>query len=82
MENQRESYKTHDFYLGCVLMATNVKLLRIEKGGNKFVDFVFDTSRDEAEKIIGDYWGRNLQIEAKDLIEAISSLKTRIYSGV
>ena len=81
MENQKE-YKMHDFFLGAVLLATGIKLLRLERGGNKFVDFVFDVSKDGAEKIIGDYWSRNLQIEARDLIEAISSLKTRIYSGV
>jgi len=81
MKNKAE-YRLHDFYIASILLATSHPLLRIEKTGNKFVDFIFDTSKDEAEKTIGDYWSRNLQVDARDLIDAISSLKTRIYSGV
>lgn len=77
-----KEYKIHDFYIACILLATKHPLLRIEKSNKKYVDFVFGSSKEKVEKTIENYWGRKLPVEARDLTEAISSLKTRIYSGV
>jgi len=54
----------------------------LERGGEKFVTFVFDDPEGIAENVLKEYWARNLNIQARDLIENISELKTRIYSGV
>jgi len=48
----------------------------------KFVTFVFEDPTNQAEAVLKKYWSRNLMLQARDLIENISELKTRIYSGV
>lgn len=81
MQNLKE-YKSPDFYQSVVLKSAGLTLLRLEKKNDRFFIFVFDDSNNEAKEIIKSYWSRKLQLVARDLIESINELKTRIHSGV
>lgn len=78
---QRE-YKTNDFYHAVILKTVGFPLLRLEKGNGKFLVFVFADSDSQAQVTIQNYWNRQIQVDARDLIETINELKTRIHSGV
>lgn len=80
MEKQNE-YKLNDFYQAVVLKTTGLPLVRLEKGTGKYVFFVFDDPNHKAEETIKQYWNRKIKVIAKDLIENINELKTRIHSG-
>lgn len=81
MENLKE-FKLNDFYQAVVLKTVGFRLLRLERGNGKFFYFIFDDTEGKAEKAIENYWSRQIQVVARDLIENISELKTRIYSGI
>ena len=80
MENTTE-FRTHDFYHACVLKTIGFKLVRLERTNGKFADFIFEDPDYGAELAIEQYWNRETEVVAKDLIENINELKTRIYSS-
>jgi hypothetical protein len=73
-------YLTKDFYSASLLKAQGLPLVGLEKGGDRFYYFVFNDGDQKADQIIQGYWNRSLQVEAKDLIDAIQDLKTILYS--
>ena len=81
MENTRE-FKLNDFYQSCILKTVGFPLIRLEKTAGHFVNFIFDDPDYKAEETIEKYWGREIKVVARDLIETINELKTRIHSGV
>ena len=81
MENTKE-IKLNDFYQAVILKTLGFPLLRLERGQGKFVTFIFDDPDFKAEAIIQQYWDRQVTVVARDLIESINELKTRIHTGV
>jgi hypothetical protein len=81
MENQTE-FKSNDFYLCACVLASGVRLKRVDWNGGKIATFVFDDPTGQAENTISSHWDRRLALPTRDLIEAIHELKTRIHSGV
>lgn len=77
-----DEFKSRDFYLCAICVASGARLVSVERGDAKFVNFVLDISVEKAEKIITSHWSRKLKIPTRDLIEAINELKTRLHSGV
>lgn len=77
-----EKYRSKDFYQAVILKTYGLYLAGLEHETAKFVTFVFDDPKNEAESVLKEYWNRNLKLQARDLVENISELKTRIYSGV
>lgn len=75
-------WKSHDFYLACVILSTGHPLVSLERGSTKFTSFVFNLSPEKAESIISKHWSRSLKVPTRNLIEAINELKTRLHSGV
>lgn len=75
-------FTSHDFYCCACLLASGMRLKRINRGVGKFVDFVFDDRLNQAQIIIDNHWNRVLQIPTRTLIEAIHELKTRLHSGI
>lgn len=73
-------FKIHDFYQAAILKTVGLQLERLERGVGKFVDFVFSDPDYKAEETIERYWSRELKVTARDLIETINELKTRIHS--
>ena len=79
----KNEFKTHDFQSFAVITATKkFRLLRLEKVSDKKFDFVFFDPNHEIEKIIKKHWNSELLLPTKNLIDAISEGKTRIYSGI
>lgn len=81
MENTKE-FKLNDFYQAVLLKTVGFPLVRLDRRNGKFVTFVFDDPECKAEEAIGRYWDREITVNARDLIENINELKTRIHSGV
>lgn len=81
MKNIKE-FKTNDFYQAVILKTVGLPLLRLERRNGKFVTFIFDDPEYQAEVVIGKYWDREVKVVARELIENINELKTRIYSGI
>lgn len=79
MENLNE-FKLNDFYQSCILKVLGFPLLRLERGNSRFVIFVFSDPEHKAEETISKYWNREVQVVARNLIETINELKTRIHT--
>jgi len=77
-----EQWKSKDFYLSSVLLASGITLLNLEKTNQGFMFFVFDITPDKAESIISSHWSKTLALPTRDLIESISQLRTRLKSGI
>ncbi|KKQ87780.1 MAG: hypothetical protein UT10_C0001G0021 [Candidatus Woesebacteria bacterium GW2011_GWB1_38_8b] len=89
MKNPMESneFKLSDFYQSVILKTAGFPLVRLEKQDRQHFVFVFEDSDNQdsdnqAELILSRYWNHELQVDARDLIESINELKTRIHSGV
>jgi len=81
MKNVKRQFKSQDFYICCVLLASKkLKLNYLEKNNGKIVTFVFNDPYSLAEKIISNHWNRSNRIPSRDLVEAINELKTRMFS--
>jgi hypothetical protein len=75
------TYQTKDFYTSCCLLASGLQLLKLNRSNNKFVTFIFSDPNNAAEQIISDHWQKKLILPTRDVISAISELKTRLYSN-
>lgn len=82
MEDIKREFKTNDFYQAVIIKTVGLPLLRLEKSSGRYFNFVFDDSQGTAQEIIERYWNRKVEVIARDLIENISELKSRIYAGV
>lgn len=78
----KDLYKSSDFYLSSVLLASGCKLLRLERNNSSFSEFVFDESPEKCESIISSYWADTLSVNPKTLISSINQLKTRLFTRV
>lgn len=81
MENTKE-YKTNDLYQAVALKTAGVSLIRLERTSGRFFNFVFTDPNNKAEEILSMFWAKELKVDAKEFVENISELKTRIYSGI
>lgn len=79
-ETDLKEFKISDFYQAVILKTVGFPLLRLEKGAGRFIVFVFDDPDYKAEETIEKYWNREVRVIARDLIENINELKTRIHS--
>ena len=82
MENNIKQFKISDFYQACILKTCGLKLNRLERSTGSFVTFVFDDPEFQAEVILGKYWDRDIKVDARELIENINMLKTRIHTRI
>lgn len=74
----QKPYKTKDFYEASALIATNKKLVALEKD-NGFYWFVFD-DWDASLKTSDLFWKNELKVMAKDYADAIRTLKDRLFA--
>lgn len=73
-------FKSQDFYISVILKTLGFPLLRLERQGGNFVTFVFDDNRANVQETISKYWNREIVCNARDLVETINELKTRIHT--
>lgn len=80
-ENHMEKiFKSQDFYTSVLLKTLGFRLIRLERLFGNLVTFVFEDPQENAQETIDQYWDRKIICNARDLIETINELKTRIYS--
>lgn len=80
MENENV-FRTKDFYTAVVLRTLDFPLEKLIRSKGNSVTFVFLDIENKTDQIMKSYWDRNLAIpDARGFVEAISELKTRIYS--
>ena len=79
---ESKEFKISDFYQAVILKTAGLPLIRLESEDRRHFVFVFEDPEDQAEPILSRYWNHELQVDARDLIESINELKTRIHSGV
>jgi len=75
-----KTFKLKDFYQSCVLKTLGFPLLRLDPQPGNFVTFVFSDPENRAPEAINQYWNREISLVARDLIETINELKTRIHT--
>lgn len=71
-------YQTRDLYESALLVAHNLKLLKLVKQDNHYW-FVFE-NKAKAEELSTQFWQREVKVNAKAYAEAIRSLKDRIFA--
>jgi len=76
MSKQNE-YRTKDLYIASFLSLSE-KLLRLEPESD-FYWFVFE-NRKRCEEIVNSYWQEESKVETRAFVNAIKSLKSRIFS--
>jgi hypothetical protein len=74
--------RLNDFYQAVILMTTGYQLLRLERENSKFATFVFADLDGSAEETISNYWNHRVSVDARELIENINELKTRLYTKI
>lgn len=73
--------KVKDISVSAFLLASEkVRLVKTERKSDKIVYFYF-SPKDEAEKLIGDYWSDTASVTPRKVFNALRSLKDIIFSG-
>ena len=75
-------YRSRDFYLTCICMASGCKLEHLEKLSGNLVEFVFQEQAEKCTEIISRHWAGELKVNSKKIVEAIVELKTRLHNRV
>ncbi len=71
-------YRTKDIYLASYLSLLE-RLLRLERESD-FYWFVFENKK-HCEAMVNNYWQGESKVETKAFVNAIKSLKARVFSG-
>lgn len=74
----KSTYRTKDLYEASFLYASHQKLLQLERVGSPFW-FVFE-NRESCQELIDSYWKREARIDAKEFVDALRSLKDRLFA--
>ena len=75
------SYSTDKFYFAAVLLALGYKMIKVEDINVKKKAFVFAIEQALAEELREGYYNRELQVDARTLVDCIKELKDRIYGS-
>ena len=72
-----KEFFTKDLNEAGVLLASNIKLLRLEQGQG-FYYFVFENN--QAQEICNKFWAGELTLNAKLFSDALRTLKDRLFA--
>lgn len=78
MVGTNNEYKTRDLHEAAFLYAKNKKLLRLEGKDREFW-FIFDEA-ESCEILANSYWANEAEILAKQYVDALRTLKDRIFA--
>ena len=80
MEMKMENiYRTKDLYESSYLYACHKKLLQLDRENGRCW-FIFQ-DKQSCQSLIDSYWRREAKIDAKEFIDALRSLKDRIFNN-
>jgi len=74
-----QEFLTFDLGLASALVTFGYKLLKLDKGNPRKVQFIFRREVD-IEKVADDYWADCLEVKARAFFDNVKMLKNRIYS--
>ena len=75
--NSKKEFYTKDLNEAGALLASSIRLLRLESGGG-FYYFVFEDN--QTQEICNKFWSGELMIDAKKYSDALRSLKDRLFA--
>lgn len=78
----KNQYKTNDFYQAVTLKTAGMVLVGLERSSEKFFYFVFNDKSKNAKPLLESYWKNDLKVDAREFVENINELKTRVHSGI
>lgn len=74
------SYYTKDYYIAAAIIASGFRLSKLIPLDGRIFNFVLDLTEEEAEFLIKRYWQNDLLVSAREYVDALHELKTRIHS--
>lgn len=80
MQETLATFTTKDFAQAVVLSALGYEVLELVRGDSTFVRFVLNIEPETAREIWDQYWRREVRVDAKELMDQIHNLKSRIYT--
>lgn len=79
-ETNIREFRINDMYQAVVLKVIGLELLTLERDQGNQVTFVFNDPNIQARKIVDRYWRYEVKVDAREMVETINELKTRIYT--
>ena len=80
INNEKLLFKTTDLALATTLFSINIPLESIERSSHtKKVNFVFSKENNNLERILQQYWRKEIRIEPQTYFQNLRLLKNRIY---
>lgn len=75
------NFKTADFYISVTLRSLGIDCLSQTKDFNNKSVFEFNIKDSEAQRIVTDYYNRDLTVNAYDFVIAIKEFKERVFGA-
>lgn len=75
-------FVTEKFYFSALLMALGYNLIRMDKVGDKKVNFVFALDKDVATEILNAFYEKQISVNAAVFVDKIKELKDRMYGVI
>lgn len=82
MQKERQEVKLKDFYQSVLLKTVGFPLLRLERASSDFVTFIFSDPKGKIPETLDRYWKGGILVNAKELIDNINELKTRLHTRI
>jgi len=79
MKKQPEKFTTTDFYTAAYLLASDFKLLGINKTNPQRFCFIFFDQKNR-QKLLDDFFNNQAKVEPRTFIAAIKELKSLMYN--
>ena len=77
--SDRTIYSTRDFWMAGALLASSMKLIRLD-WCNGLAFFIFGNCQ-KCEELAQAYWAGDLKVSAKAFTDALRTLKDRLYGN-
>ena len=79
--NESNTWETTDLGIAASLMSVGYTLLDVDMGNTKRAKFIFEDDG-TAENSAARYWGSDLEVNARTMVDNQKYLKHRIYNHV
>lgn len=81
MKENKNLFTTYNLNFSAVLVASDFKLQRVDKGLGAKALFCFENTT-KLQAVNDKYWRKELKIEPQLLFDSLKFLKNRLYSGL
>ena len=81
MNNKKDLYTTYNLNFSAVLVASDFKLQRVDRGLGSKALFCFENTI-KLQSVNDKYWRKELKIEPQLLFDSLKFLKNKLYSDL